>query len=170
MSGEGGPPLLHGARFSLDVPRDPDEVFRYLVDVPRTPEWRTHLTSVEWADEGPVRVGRRIRVVTSLLWYREVTMICEVTAYDPDARRFAYEVVEGPARSRNAYDVEATPGGARIVMQGAVPLDSWYLRLAGPLLKLAEDRITRGEMRRLDAILRGEGWGGRRARARCCVP
>lgn len=155
-TGQRPPPLLHGTRFTLEVPRDPDEVFAYLVDVPRTPEWRTHLTSVEWADDGPVRVGRRIRVVTSLLWYREVTMVCEVTDYDPDARRFAYQVVEGPARPRNGYDVDATPDGARVVMQGALPLDSWYLRLAGPLLKLAEDRITRGEMRRLEAVLDGE--------------
>lgn len=149
----GEPRILYGGRFELQVDRDPDDVFAYLADVPRTPEWRTHLTSVAWADEGPTRVGRRIVVVTSLLWYRHVEMICEVTEYDPVARRLAYEVTEGPARSRNAYDVEATATGARVVMQGAVPLDTWYLRFAGPLLKFAEDRIARGEMERLGAVL-----------------
>ncbi len=147
------PTVLHGARFELEVARDPDEVFEYLVNVPNTPEWRTHLTSVEWVDDGPIRVGRQIRVVTSLLWYRRVTMICEVTEFDPDTRRFGYEVTEGPARSRNAYSVEATPEGARVVMQGSVPLDSWYLRIAGPVLKLGEDWITRHEMKRLRTLL-----------------
>lgn len=148
-----GPPILYGARFELEVARDPDDVFEYLVDVPNTPQWRTHLTSVEWEDEGPVRAGRRIRVVTSLLWYRNVTLICSVTNFDPTARRFAYEVIDGPARSRNAYSVEESDAGTRVVMQGAVPLDSWYLRIAGPLLKFGEDRITRREVERLEAIL-----------------
>lgn len=144
---------LHGQAFDVHVERDPDEVFTYLVEVGNTPRWRDHLDEVTWLDEGPVDVGRRIHVTTTLAWYRRIEMVCAVTEYDPAARKFAYRVIEGPATTINEYEVLADGSGARFRMQGRVLLDSWYLRLAAPLFKLLEDRNSRRQIRTLVALL-----------------
>jgi hypothetical protein len=148
---------LYGAAFSVFIDRDPDDVFAFLLDLPRTPLWRQHLDEVVWLDDGDVRIGRRIRVITTLAWYRKIEMICEVTDWQPDRRRFAYRVIKGPAYSRNEYRVDAENGGTRFHMQGSVPLDRLHLRLAGPILKRMEDRITRRQVRALKELLETQG-------------
>jgi hypothetical protein len=148
-----GEQWLHGQAFDVHIERDPDDVFAYLVEVEHTPEWRDHLDEVKWLDEGPTGVGRRIHVTTTLAWYRRIAMTCVVTKYVPQARMFAYRVIEGPATTINEYQVLADGSGARFRMQGRVLLDSWYLRLAAPLFKLLEDRNSRRQVRALVDIL-----------------
>lgn len=144
---------LQGAAFSIFIDRDPDVVFGFLSEVEQTPLWRDHLDEVMWMDDGDMRVGRRMRVITTLGWYRKVEMICEVTAWEPQDHHLAYQVVEGPAHTVNAYRVRAERSGSRFEMQGALRLDSLYIRLAGPLLKRMEDRIARREVERLKQVL-----------------
>ena len=144
---------LHGQAFDVHIERGPDDVFAYLVEVEHTSEWRDHLDEVTWLDEGPTGVGRRIHVTTTLAWYRRIAMTCVVTKYDPQARTFAYRVIEGPATTINEYQVLVDGSGARFRMQGRVLLDSWYLRLAAPLFKLLEDRNSRRQVRALVDIL-----------------
>lgn len=125
----------------------------YLLTMEQTPTWRTHLSTVAWADEGPVDVGSRIDVTTSLLWYRNVRVVCEVTRFQPEDGVFAYRVVDGPATTENEYHVLAEDDGTRFEMQGRVLLDSMLIRLTAPALKFAEDRIARREVTRLKQLL-----------------
>lgn len=144
---------LDGAFFSQFIACRPGQVWDYLLAIEKTPTWRTHLRTVAWADEGPVDVGSRIDVTTSLLWYRNVSMVCEVTRFDPEDGVFAYRVVDGPATTENEYRVLAQDGGTRFEMQGRVLLDSMLIRLTAPALKFAEDRIARREVKRLKQLL-----------------
>lgn len=121
-----------------------------------TSQLTTSHRGVSWADEGPVDVGSRIDVTTSLLWYRNVGMVCEVTRFQPDAGVFAYRVVDGPATTENEYRVRPEDHGTRFEMQGRVLLDSIAIRLSASLLKLVEDRMARREVKRLKRLLEGE--------------
>lgn len=147
---------LDGALFSQFVACPSTCVWDYLLAVDKTPAWRTHLRAVAWADAGPVDVGSRIDVTTSLLWYRNVTMVCEVTRFDPEAGVFAYRVIDGPATTENEYRVRDEDDGTRFEMQGRVLLDSMLIWLTAPMLKLAEDRMARREVRRLKRLLEDE--------------
>lgn len=144
---------LDGALFRQHIARPAGEVWAHLLAIQRTPAWRTHLESVEWAQPGPPQVGSRIEVTTSLLWYRSVRMVCEVTRLDADAGVFAYRVIEGPATTENEYRVTSEGGGTRFEMQGRVRLDSTLIRLTAPILKLARDRMGRREVARLKELL-----------------
>lgn len=144
---------LDGALFSQYIARPPDEVWDYLLAIERTPTWRTHLDTVAWAEHGPVGVGSRIEVTTSLLWYRGVRMVCEVTRLDAEGGVFAYRVIEGPAITENEYRVVPEGDGTRFEMQGRVLLNSMWIRLTAPMLKLAEDRMARREVVRLKQLL-----------------
>lgn len=144
---------LDGARLGIHIARPPDAVWDYLLAIEQTPTWRTHLDTVAWADGGPPAVGSRIDVTTSLLWYRRVQMVCEVIRIDHDARVFAYRVIEGPATTENEYRITAEGNGTRFEMHGRLLLDRVLIRVTGPLLKLAEDRIARREVERLKNVL-----------------
>lgn len=156
QTGEDG--WLDGARLEARIARPPENVWAYLVDVARTPEWRTHLGSVTWVGDGTPAVGKLIDVRTTLLWYRDVRMVCEVTAHDRRRGVFAYRVIEGPAVTENEYTVSATEDGSTaFTMQGRVRLDRPLIRVTAPILKFAEDRLARREVRRLQAILESRG-------------
>ena len=144
---------LDGAQFTQFIACPPEHVWDYLLAIDQTPTWRTHLHAVAWADAGPVGVGSRITVSTSLLWYRNVTMVCEVTRFEPDTGVFAYRVVDGPATTENEYRVQAQGDGTRFDMKGRLLLDSRLIRLTGPFLKLAEDLLARREVKRLKRLL-----------------
>jgi uncharacterized membrane protein len=144
---------LDGARVATTIRRPVGDVWDFLLDIEQTPTWRTHLGTVSWADAGPPRVGSDIDVTTSLLWYRNVHMTCRVTHLDPKAGLFAYRVVEGPATTENQYRVTPASTGTRFVMQGRLLLDSWLMKLTGPALKFAEDRLARREVDRLKHML-----------------
>lgn len=103
---------LDGALVSQYIAHPPKKVWDYLLAIDQTPMWRTHLGTVSWADERPVDVGSRIDVTTSLLWYCNVRMVCEVTCFQPDAGVFAYRVVDGPATTENKYRVRSEDNGS----------------------------------------------------------
>lgn len=150
---DNGQRWLEGARAATTIRRPVADVWDFLLDIERTPTWRTHLGTVSWTDADPPAVGSDIDVTTSLLWYRNVHMTCRVTHLDPVTGLFAYWVVEGPATTENQYGVMADAAGTRFVMQGRLLLDSWLMRLTGPALEVAEDRMAQREVGRLRDLL-----------------
>ena len=75
--------------------RPPEEVWAFLVDLPETPRWRSHLRSVGWIDDGDIRDGRRSAVESSFAGWRKVAMQGEVTVYEP-LERFSCRITDGP--------------------------------------------------------------------------
>ena len=45
---------------SVEIARSPEDVFAYITDVSRHPEWQEGLVSATLESEGPVRVGSRV--------------------------------------------------------------------------------------------------------------
>jgi len=139
--------------FETHLVRPPEEVWAFLVDLPATPRWRSHLGSVSWIDDGDVRVGRRFAVESSFAGWRKVAMQGEVTAYDPP-ERFSYRITDGPLQSANEYRIQPDgDGGTIFTMTGSAGMSSTVMRLVGPLIASAYSRATRRELRRLGEIL-----------------
>jgi uncharacterized protein YndB with AHSA1/START domain len=96
------------------IERPVEEVFDYLTDVARLPEWQDSAESVEL--DGEVGVGARFREVRSFMG-RRATSTLEVTEHDPP-RRFSLHVVEGPIRYAVEHALEDIEGHTRITFVG----------------------------------------------------
>jgi uncharacterized protein YndB with AHSA1/START domain len=135
--------------FRVDVARPVPEVFAFVTDPARLPEWQGS-DGVERLTPGPVRAGTRLREARALLG-RRVESITEVTAYEPD-RRFAIRILSGPAPVADGWAFEAIPGGTRVHVSttGRAPR---LLRPVEPLLSALLERRRREHHRRLREAL-----------------
>jgi uncharacterized membrane protein len=96
---------------SIEVARRPEEVFAYLDQVDRHPDWQEKLVSVKRQTEGPLRVGSRIEQVRRVPGGpREFTI--EVTEHDPP-RKTSWRTLNGPVRPVGTVTVEPLDDGSR---------------------------------------------------------
>lgn len=102
---------MSSIRQTIDVDRRPEDVYDYLMDTPRLPEWQLSAVSAERLDEGPFGVGSRMRV-TRHVGRRVMPMTMEVTEYDPP-HSWGMRGVDGPVRARVHGEVEPFDEGQR---------------------------------------------------------
>jgi uncharacterized protein YndB with AHSA1/START domain len=138
--------------FSVDVARPVGDVFAFVTDPERLPEWQGS-AGVERLTPGPIGSGSRLREVRTLLG-RRVESITEVTAYEPD-RSFAVRIVSGPAPVDDRWTFEAIPGGTRVHFSTRGRL-AGALRPLEPLLAIVLERRRRGHHERLRQALERE--------------
>jgi uncharacterized protein YndB with AHSA1/START domain len=100
---------------SVDIARNPEDVFAYITDVPRHPEWQEGLVSVTVETEGPVRVGTRV-VHRRRLGPQTVSTTSEITAYDPP-HALSFRGIDGPIRAEGSQRVEPAGDGSRVSFQ-----------------------------------------------------
>lgn len=83
--------------FTIDtaIERPVSEVFAFATDPARLPEWQTNTVVAERVDDGPLRVGSRLREVHRGPGGRESESLVEVAELEPD-RTFALRMIEGP--------------------------------------------------------------------------
>ena len=84
-------PLVH----SVEIDRSPEDVFAYVTDPTRFPEWQDAVVRAGPQGSGPLQQGSRISL-TRKVGKREQTMTSELTEYAPP-RSYAFRVVEPDA-------------------------------------------------------------------------
>ena len=127
---------------SIEIARRPEEVFAYIDQVDRHPEWQEKLVSSRPEAEGPLRVGSRIDQVRRVPGGpRQFTI--EVTEHDPP-RKIAWRALNGPVRPVGTVTVEPVADGSRSRL--AVEID---LRGHGLLGKLIAPLASRDAARQL---------------------
>lgn len=89
---------------STEVARPPEEVFAYVTDPARMPEWQQGCLSGH-LDPGPARVGSRCTTVRKI-GGRERKVTTAITVYDPP-HRWADRGLSGPIRASVAVSVDA---------------------------------------------------------------
>lgn len=137
----------------LEIARPPEDVFAYLTDVERLPEWQT--TAVSCETDGPVQVGSRIRERRTFIG-RDVRTELEVTAHDPP-RRFDVRARGGPVPFAISHVLQPAPTGTQLHVDVDVQVGAMMrLAAAGPL-KLAE-REFRSDFERLKELLESPGY------------
>jgi uncharacterized membrane protein len=94
---------------SIEIHRRPEDVFAYLDDAQRHPEWQDQVVSVEPPD-GPLQVGTRV-TETRHLPGGDRKMTYEITAHDPP-RQSQFRVVSGPLRPYGTITVEPAGDGS----------------------------------------------------------
>ena len=125
--------------FTVEVERDAQEVFDYLTDLARLPEWQS--SAVESRADGPLAEGVRIAERRRILG-REVESELEVTAFEPP-RRLMLKALRGPVRFSVDHRLVEN-GGSTLVNVVAEAESSTFMKLAEPLLACtAEDELRR---------------------------
>lgn len=96
---------------TIEIGRPPEEVFAYLDQLDRHPEWQDQLVSVQVETEGPTRTGTRA-AETRRVGGREQKMSYEITKHDPP-REFSFRGLDGPLRTVGTGRIEALDDGSR---------------------------------------------------------
>jgi len=131
---------------SVDIDRPLHEVWEYLTDPERVPEWQSSAQSSHQVSDGPMRVGTRLRDERRFMG-RRATSDVEVSEYEPE-RLFTLHGLSGPVRftvrhrlsengsgTRLDVDAEADPGGIGRFMR--------------PVIERAAGHELRGDFNRL---------------------
>jgi uncharacterized protein YndB with AHSA1/START domain len=101
----------------VTIARTPSDVFAYLTDVEKLPEWQA--TALEGRLESDrMEQGARAVEVRQVLGQRMESTL-EVTEYEPD-RRFDAQIVSGPVTFRISHELMPENGGTRLrfVLEG----------------------------------------------------
>jgi uncharacterized protein YndB with AHSA1/START domain len=94
------PPIVH----SIEINRPPEEVFSYVTDPARFPEWQYDVERVRMDGDGLPGVGSRF-TTTRRIGRAERTMTQEITEIDPPTS-WAADGVAGPIRPSANITVE----------------------------------------------------------------
>jgi uncharacterized protein YndB with AHSA1/START domain len=96
---------------SIEISRRPEDVFSYVTDPSRLPEWQESVVSVRREDSGPVTAGSRA-IVTRRVGRRERAMTAELAELNPPTS-WAVRGVDGPVRGNVKGTIEPLDDGAR---------------------------------------------------------
>ena len=127
------------AELTIEIARSVEDVFDYLTDVEKLPEWQGSVVSSR--ANGPLREGSRIVEQRSLLGHEAETEL-EVTAYEP-GRRFALRTLSGPVDLVIDHQLERDGSNARLHVTASGKL-AGLLRFGGR----AVEAKARHELRR----------------------
>jgi uncharacterized protein YndB with AHSA1/START domain len=136
--------------FSVDVGRPPSEVFDYITDADRLPEWQSSAVEAQW--QGEKAQGARIREVRKFLGRRMESEL-EVTEYEPD-RRFALKTLSGPVPFSVTQMLEPRDGGTKITFVGEGEPGGFF-RLGEPIVARVAERQFKSDYETLKDILEG---------------
>ncbi|MET9429124.1 SRPBCC family protein [Streptomyces sp. NPDC003036] len=96
---------------SVEIARRPEDVFSYLTDLSRLPEWQESALSATPLGDAPVGVGSRVRV-TRQVGRRRIPMTMELSEFEAP-RSFRMDGVDGPVRGHVRGTVEPVGDGRR---------------------------------------------------------
>ncbi|MEV6581746.1 SRPBCC family protein [Streptomyces sp. NPDC051582] len=102
---------MSAIRKSIDISRSPEDVFDYVTDPTRLPEWQDSAVSARPLDGAPVHVGSKA-VITRRMGKREFPMTMEVKELDRP-RSWHVQGIGGPVRGDVHGTIEPLDGGKR---------------------------------------------------------
>lgn len=139
---------------STDISRSPNDVFAYVTDPTRLPEWQESVVKAE-SSQTPARVGTRARV-TRQLGRRELTQSAELAELTPPTR-WVVRGLDGPVRGNVTGRIEPLDDGARSRVTIELELEGHGIgKLLLPLFvrRKAQEEMPRN-MQRLKEQLEG---------------
>jgi uncharacterized protein YndB with AHSA1/START domain len=133
----------------VEVERPADEVFAYVTDPARFPEWQENVVGGH-LDDGPVKVGSKCHT-TRRIGGSEREVTSELTVLDPP-RAWAVHGIDGPIRAR--VDVTVEPLAGRPASKVTIDLDFEGHGIGKLLVPLVVKPQSRKEMKRNVARLK----------------
>jgi carbon monoxide dehydrogenase subunit G len=136
---------------SIDVPKAPAEVFPYLLEADKVPQWTSDLSSYEPA--GPLADGTEIRQVIAI-GGSHITLNMKVESYDPPTAAVVTFSTNG-VDVTNTYAVEAVGNGSRVTQGLDASPSSFTARMLIPVVQGRLEKKVTGDLESLRALLGG---------------
>jgi uncharacterized protein YndB with AHSA1/START domain len=100
---------------SFEIARPPEEVFAYVTDPARFPEWQDDVTRVHVDGDGSPGVGTKF-ATTRRIGRVEQTTVQEITRRDPPSR-WAARGIDGPFRPNAVVTIEPRAAGSLVTFE-----------------------------------------------------
>lgn len=117
---------------STVIGRPPEDVFRFVTDLERMPEWVTELQETKHVSEGSLGVGTTFTHVIKMLG-RRIEAKAEITEFE-EGKKLAWRGDAGPGEGVLELTFEAAQDGTRATMAGQVETGGLF-GLADPVVK-----------------------------------
>ncbi len=139
---------------TVTIGRPPEQVFPWLIEDDKVPQWMTGLERYEPAEPGPLHVGSRIHQELSVSGQR-LSFELEVTELAPPQRavlRFAGSGFD----AANEYALDEATGGTRVTWVVGGDTTSFKAKLVAPMVQAKLQEKLDADLARLRALLEGE--------------
>jgi carbon monoxide dehydrogenase subunit G len=124
------------ASYSVTINRPPEDVFAFVADGERCPEWRPGVIDIKKiSGEG---VGTKYAQGVSGPMGRRIAADYEVTVYEPSSR-LEFQTTTGPARPHGRYDLAPDAGGTRLTLSLDAQLAGLRKLLMGSMVQKTMD-------------------------------
>jgi carbon monoxide dehydrogenase subunit G len=139
---------------TVTIAKPPAEVFPWLIEPDKVPEWMSGLERYEPVEPGPLRAGSKINQELVVSGYH-LRFELEVAELDPPRR--AVMRFEGSGfKAANEYTVAEDAGGARVTWVVSGDATSLKARLIVPMVQAKLQSKHDEDLARLRALLEGE--------------
>ncbi len=136
------------------ISRPRADVFAYLTDPERIPDWQGTVVEVARETDGPLEVGARWRE-TRVFMGRRIEQTVETTIWEPD-EEFAVAVVDGPVPLRVRH-LLSDDGDATLVRVTGEAEPSGMFRFGARLIVPAVERQFDQDFARLREVVEAKG-------------
>ena len=116
----------------VSTPKPARDVYDYMVDFERHPEWRFDVLESKLVQGEKGRVGARYRQKVKQ-GRREMEANVELTEADPGRRVGFRTLDEGPVTASGSYDIRDTGSGTELVNEVTIETHG-FMRLLGPVI------------------------------------
>jgi hypothetical protein len=136
------------------VNRPQDEVFAFLVNTDRAPDWNPQVTEARKTSDGPLGVGSTLRYVGKFLG-RRFESISECTDFVPN-EKFSTKTTSGPFHLEIENTLSAVDGGTRLATTYRGE-SRGFVKLAEPVIVRLTKKQFETATENLKALLEAEG-------------
>lgn len=140
--------------YTVTIERPVEDVFAYLTDPEKLPEWQSTLVEIRKESEGPTAVGTRLTEVRRFLG-RRMESTLEVTEYEQN-RKWSLKTVSGPVPYTVDHTLEPSDGGTRLAWVGEGEPGGFF-KFAEPIVARAAKRQFGSDFETLKDILEARG-------------
>ena len=139
---------------TVTIAKPPAEVFPWLVDADKVPQWMSGLQVYEPLEPGPLHRGSRIRQELTVSG-QHLRWELEVAELDPP-RRAVLRFEGSGFKAANEYAVADAPGGSAVTWVISGDTTSFKARLIAPMVQAKLQEKLDGDLARLRSLLEGE--------------
>ena len=124
------------ASYSVTINRPIEDVFAFIADGERSPQWRPGVIDIHrLSGDG---VGSKYAQVVSGPMGRRIAADYEVTVFRPNTQ-LEFQTTTGPARPHGRFDLAAVAGGTQLTFSLDAKLTGLRRMLMGPMVQKTMD-------------------------------